>query len=267
MHFKKFVFLSILCAGLCLAFAALPSRERRELRQLAPDLCQRTQTLRESYTLLPDTDFALRVTALQGAQSGKSVYIVAGLHGDEQAAWQAGNLLKEMDLAAGQVWVLSPANPYGAAHDQRTTRSGRDANRWFGSNTDWDAAVLDRAIAADINEKQPDLILDLHEAHENARQNQDRYDALGNSLVCYSLESIGDTVLDFLQATENAPGFSAPFTLYSSPPAGSLNDYAGRVLGISTITVETWRGEELSSRVQTQLRTVAFFLRKSQLIA
>lgn len=266
MRFSKFIFTGILCAGLCLAFALLPPRERRELRQLAPELCERTKTTRETYTLLPDTDLALSVTALQGAQGGKSIYIVAGLHGDEQAGWRAGNLLKEMDLAAGQVWILSPANPYGAAHDQRTTRSGRDANRWFGSNTDWDAAILDRAIAADIKEKHPDLILDLHEAHENARQNQDRYDALGNSLVCYSLENIGDAVLDFLQETENAPGFSAPFTLYSSPPAGSLNDYAGRVLGISAITVETWRGEELSSRVQTQLCTVAFFLRKSQLI-
>lgn len=257
---KKLLSAGILCIILCAALRLFSSPERRQLQTLAPALCSRAKTTREEYTLEGGEENAPVVTVLHGKKPGKSVYVVAGLHGDESAAWQAGNLLKEADLAAGTLYILSPANEYGAENGCRTTRSGRDPNRWFGSDTHWDAALLDNAIALDLQKKQPDLILDLHEAHENALRAPDLHDALGNSIVCYSLDSIGDMVLDFLQETESSADFSAPFTLYSSPPAGSLNDYAGRVLGLSAITVETWRGDPPSERVQTQLRTVSFFL-------
>ena len=34
-----------------------------------------------------------------------------------------GNLLKQATLKAGRLCILSPANPYGAEHDRRNTRS------------------------------------------------------------------------------------------------------------------------------------------------
>lgn len=236
---------------------------RGQLRRYAPELCSAGKTAREEYELLPGTELQQTVTALHGEKPGETVYIVAGLHGDEQAAWEAGNLLKEMHISAGTVWILSPANAYGALHGQRTTRSGRDANRWFGSETNWDAAVLDNAIAQELAEKQPDLILDLHEAHENALDDRGYYDSLGNSIVCYSLENTGDMVLEFLHETQLDPRFTTPFTLFSSPPAGSLNEYSGRVLGLDAITVETWRGEALSARIQAQLAAVSCLLQQN----
>ena len=257
------VFAAACSLALSLFFVPEAGISRGQLRRYAPELCSAGKTAREEYELLPGTELQQTVTALHGEKPGKTVYIVAGLHGDEQAAWEAGNLLKEMHISAGTVWILSPANAYGALHSQRTTRSGRDANRWFGSETNWDAAVLDNAIAQELAEKQPDLILDLHEAHENALDDRGYYDSLGNSIVCYSLENTGDMVLEFLHETQLDLRFTTPFTLFSSPPAGSLNEYSGRVLGLDAITVETWRGEELSARIQAQLAAVSCLLQQN----
>ena len=43
----------------------------------------------------------LLFVVLQGKDDGPIIYIVAGVHGDEQAGWRAGNLLKEATIQAG----------------------------------------------------------------------------------------------------------------------------------------------------------------------
>ena len=224
----------------------------------------RFHTKTEEYRLLEGTQEENTVLVLRGETEGPTIYIVAGVHGDETAGWLAGNLLKQTTLKAGTLHILSPANTYGAEQDQRKTRSGRDLNRNFPGNPDgWDAERIAASIYADIRDKQPELVLDLHEAlakEDDYKALGPNYDALGNSLICQSLDGIGDLVLDALLSSEEGDLCSGALTLYGSPPAGSLNRVVTEELGIPVITVETLRTEPLTQRVQNQLELAEFVL-------
>lgn len=211
----------------------------------------------DGYPLLEGTELENTVRVLEGAKEGPVLYLVAGVHGDETAGWLAGNLLKQATLKAGRLCILSPANLYGAEHDQRNTRSDRDLNRNFpGDPQGWDAEQLAAAIFEDIRDKSPALVLDLHEA----RVRQGERDDLGNSVICHSLDGVGDLVLELLVASGEGGLCASPVTLYDSPPPGSVNRTVTTELGIPVITVETSRGEPLAQRVRNQLELVEYVL-------
>ena len=211
----------------------------------------------EEYPLLEGTELENSVTVLRGAAEGPALYVVAGVHGDETAGWLAGNLLKQAALKAGTLYILSPANPYGAEQGQRNTRSDRDLNRNFpGDPEGWDAGRMAAAVYADIRDKAPALVLDLHEA----RVHQGERDNLGNSVICQSLDGVGELVLDILLRSEAGELCASPITLYGSPPEGSVNRTVTLELGIPVITVETCRAEPLAQRVRTHLELAAFVL-------
>lgn len=225
----------------------------------------RFNTDKEEYLLLEGTKEENTVKVLRGKKDGPTLYIVAGVHGDETAGWLAGNLLKQATLQAGTLHILSPANTYGAGQDRRRTESGRDLNRNFPGKTDgWDAERIAASIYADVRDKQPELVLDLHEAvakEDDYEALGANYDALGNSLICQSLDGIGELVLDALLSSEAGELCSGVLTLYGSPPTGSLNRVLTEELGIPVITVETLRAEPLAQRVQNQLELVEFVLK------
>lgn len=211
----------------------------------------------EAYLLLEGTELENTVQVLRGQEDGPAVYLVAGVHGDERAGWLAGNLLKKAGLKAGTLYILSPANSYGAEHDQRNTQSDRDLNRNFpGDSQGWDAERTAAAIYEDIRDKAPALVLDLHEA----RVRQGERDDLGNSVICQSLDGIGDLVLELILRSGEGELCAAPITLYDSPPPGSVNRTVTLELGIPVITVETSRGEPLAQRVRSQLELVEYVL-------
>ena len=228
-----------------------------KLEDFAGCLEARFDTAAEEYPLLEGTEEENTVCVLRGAEEGPAVYLVAGVHGDEVAGWRAGNLLKGATLKAGTLYIVSPANLYGAEQDQRTTKSDRDLNRNFpGDPEGWDAQRIAWSIFSDIQDKQPDLVLDLHEA----RAVQGGRDALGNSLICQSLDGIGDLILDALLDSEAGSLCSGALTLYGSPPAGSINQTVTEQLGIPVITVETYREEPLAQRVRNQLEFTEYVL-------
>lgn len=221
-------------------------------------------TTREEYPLLEGTEEENSVCVLKGAEDGPVIYIVAGVHGDEQAGWRAGNLLKETTLKTGTLYIVSPANLYGAQQDQRRTRENRDLNRNFpGDPNGCDAERIADSIYTDVQDKDPVLVLDLHEAiakEDDYAALGANYDALGNSLICQDLEGIGDLVLEAMLASEEGELCSSKLTLYGSPPTGSVNQTITLGLGIPTITVETLRAEPLAQRVRNQLELVEFVL-------
>ena len=216
----------------------------------------------EEYKIAEGTEEENTVTVLRGAEEGPTIYIVAGVHGDEQAGWRAGNLVKNATIKAGTVYIVSPANQYGAQEDQRRTKGGWDLNRSFpGSSDGWDAERIAHSIFTDIQDKEPVIVLDLHEAiakEDDYEKLGSNYDALGNSLICQSLDGIGDLVLEALLQSEAGDLCANPLILYGSPPSGSVNETVTNRLGIPTITVETLRAEPLSQRVQNQLEIVEF---------
>lgn len=204
----------------------------------------------KAYKLLPDSELEITVYQREGRSDGPVIYIVGGTHGDETAGWQAAAALRQAEPASGTLYIAAPLNAYGAQHNQRKTQQERDINRNFpGSPDGCDAEQIAWAVYQDIQDKRPDLVLDLHEAHPDTGIR----DALGNSIICQDIQPVSDLILDMLEQIE-------PLTLYGSPPAGSLNRTVSEELSIPVITIETDRGEELGARIQKQLDVVQFVL-------
>lgn len=215
------------------------------------------ETEEDQYPLLEGTELELPVTVLAGAEEGPVLYVIGGVHGDELAGWYAGTLLKKAGLKAGTVYIAAPANRYGAEHDQRETRDGRDLNRNFpGDPEGCDAERIAYALYQDVADKAPDLLLDLHEA----RVHTDGRDNLGNSLICQDIQPIGDLVFALLEQSGQGRLGSQPLDLFGSPPQGSVNKTVTEQLGIPVITIETCRAEPLPLRVRNHLQLAGYIL-------
>lgn len=213
----------------------------------------------EEYKIAQGTEWENTVRVLRGKADGPAVYLIGGVHGDETAGWTAANRVKDWELKAGTVYVLSPANVYGAEHDQRETRSKRDLNRNFPGNPDgWDAERIAASIYADVADKRPALVLDLHETRGAT---QPERDDLSNSIILWDVAPVSDLVWGLLEDSAAGTLGDVPLTLLGSPPEGSVNRTVSENLGIPVITVETWRGEELETRVKRQLGIVDYVLR------
>ena len=229
------------------------------LNDFSDGFLRQWKTTEEDYQISEGTDCENTIVSLRGEDEGACIYIVAGLHGDETAGWIAGNLLKELTIRRGMVYILSPANRYGALNNQRETKSGFDPNRYFPGKADgMDAEAIDAAIFADIKEKAPDLVLDFHEAEASL----DGSDELGNSIICEDVSLPGDLIWDILLASEDGAFCGETLSLFGTPPKGSMNRTVTRDLGIPVITIETKREEQLVRRVSLHLRITEFILNR-----
>lgn len=212
-----------------------------------------------TYKIGEGTDIENEVTVLQGAEEGPAIYIVAGVHGDEIAGWMTGNLLKKVGIKAGTVYILSPANKWGAEADPRTryVTEDQDLNRSFPGDPNGNMAErIADSIFQDIKRVDPVFLFDLHEARSNAENR----DFLGSSLIYTDLTEMSDMYLDMLMATESGELCSERFNFYGPGPVGSINNTVTTQLGIPTITVETYRGYELERRIGDQLDIVEYVL-------
>ena len=202
---------------------------------------------------------------LPGEEEGPTIYIVAGVHGDEIAGWMTGNLVKKIGIRAGTVHILSPANRWGAEADPRVryVTEQEDLNRSFPGDPEGNMAqrVAD-SIYQDIQRVDPVFLFDLHEARANAENK----DFLGSSLIYTDLSEMSDMYLEMLMATESGELCSERFNFYGPGPIGSINNTVTTQLGIPTITVETYRGYELERRIGDQLDIVEYVLRYYGLI-
>lgn len=213
---------------------------------------------RTETALLTGTPYETTLTVIEGAAAGPTVFVVAGIHGDETAGYSAGNLLKDVSIAAGRLCVISPANANGVANNSRYVADRLDLNRSFPGRPNGNAAerVAD-AIYRQVQEAQPDLLLDLHEARMVM---SDKSDYLGSSLIYSDLADMDELFFDLLFATQTGEICSEPFAWYAPGPAGSVNRTVTGQLGIPAITVETFRGYPLERRIADQLAVVQYVL-------
>lgn len=211
-----------------------------------------------TYKLLPGDEYENEVTVIKGAEVGPTIYVIAGIHGDEEAAWQTGKLLKKIGIKAGTLYVLAPANRWGAAKLPKSRFiDGKDGNRAFpGDPNGTNAQRVANAIFTDVKAKSPDFVFDLHEAVviEEGR------DYLGSSLIFTDMDLFGDLYTDLYFATENGEICSMPFDCYSPGPKGSINNTISTKLKIPTLTVETYRGYEMETRISDQLDIVQYVM-------
>lgn len=118
-------------------------------------------------TDLDGSAISVRVHALRGTRSGRTLVIVGGQHGDE---WKNVDLLRQavemLDPArlSGTVLVVPVANPIAFGTGQRIVQpasDGPDLNRvWPGTHT-WLAESLARVIDRDVL-VHADAVLDCH---------------------------------------------------------------------------------------------------------
>jgi hypothetical protein len=151
----------------------------------------------------------------------------------------------------GTLYIIAPVNTYGAREHVRFICSENiDLNRSFPGDPNGNTAEkVAAALMADIEEKQPEMVFDLHEA----RSTGERGDFLGSSLIYTTLDGISDMFMDMLFATQIGDLCSEAFSYNSPGPNGSINSTVANTLGIPVITVETFRGYELSRRMGDHL--------------
>ena len=211
-----------------------------------------------TYRLLEGTELELEVAVLTTEIPGPTLFVVAGIHGDEIAGWMAAQrLLEESKPTRGTLYVLSPANRPGASAQERYCYDDEDLNRLFPGNANGTRSqrVAD-AIYRDVRDKNSDLVLDLHEAIVQ-RPNRD---FLGNSFIYTSLEGMEDLFFELLLATESGEICSQPFHYFAPGVAGSINNAVSTGLKIPIITVETFRKDDLEVRIQNHLDVVHFIM-------
>lgn len=66
---------------------------------------------RESYQLTPGTETETTVVRITGQEPGPTVYIAAGIHGDERAAWFAGLMLQRSPSGPARCMSFLPQMP------------------------------------------------------------------------------------------------------------------------------------------------------------
>lgn len=210
-----------------------------------------------SYTIAQGTAAETTVWHIHSENEGPTIYISGGIHGDERAAWYAGVLMKDCTISCGDLYVLSQANIIGANKVSRRVSGTDDPNRFFpGDPNGTLTQVLDYAIFSDIQDKNPDLVLDLHEAIVVSKSRE----FLGSTYIFTTLEDIDMLIFDLLAATEDGDICHNAFSATGPGPEGSLNSTVSNVLGVPVITVETFRGFDIYRRVYDQLDTIQFIL-------
>ncbi len=209
--------------------------------------------------LAEGTPAEARLTILEGERPGPALFVVGGVHGDETAGWTAADrLAKEARILSGALYIVSPANAWGAARNNRLTAENRDLNRLFPGRLDGDASEqLAAELFAEIEQAAPEVVFDLHESLPK-RANRDD---LGSSIIFDSIDGIEDLVLGMLLETQSGSLCSGPFTCYTGAPIGSINRVVNDALGLRVLTVETFRGDDLEKRVQDHLDLIHYTLR------
>gem|GEM_PF-4291929 len=132
----------------------------------------------------------------ESRDSGPTVWIAGGVHGNEPAGYEAAGEVKNWRPDRGTLVVLPEANTVGIEKNQRNSEFG-DLNRTFPDEPGGAATnELAAAIWEEIMNYRPDFLLDLHEGVDYARSSS----SVGQSVIYFA---------DYLPAGSNLGEFAA----------------------------------------------------------
>jgi len=211
-----------------------------------------------STILMAGTAMETEIHISDSGKAGPTAVIIGGIHGDETAGVLAAEAIAKLAPVCGRIIVVPRANRPACDSGVRTEYYMDDLNRCFPGASDkgpagYAAASLTEAVKA----YEPSIVIDLHESRYKYGEGEG---SLGQSLVISEQGDSASIVLDIIDLLNTKTEAENQFTFTSGAPAGSLNNEISKLLDIPAVTVETWSGRELETRVKDHINAVSVIL-------
>ncbi len=221
-----------------------------------------TATISEAETvqeraIMAGTPHETKLYIKQGGNTGGTVFVIGGCHGDETAGYLAADKMKKWQVTAGTLWLIP------RAHVTAITRGVRaypgNMNRMFPGRPDGDvmerlAYETWRAIAT----AHPDLLLTLHESVGFHREDPARF---GQTLT-FDFPELVPVFRPFIDAVNSTISDKRNwFSAFVYPVETCPTYCAYKMLGIPATSIETCRKLGLGTRICHQLLMTRVLLR------
>ncbi len=183
---------------------------------------------------------------IDSQRPGPTVYIIAGIHGNEISGVLASSHLESLKIKKGRLVILPEANKRALEDEKRTIPSLGDLNRAFpGVKKGRDVAELAFAISRHIDIMKPDIILDLHESKHH---NTNEVYALGHSIIFADFEAV--TIVEDIIKIMNKK-IKDPYVYFLEEKEGTFNwEMTNR--DYTVLTFEGTVGESIDNRIKEQ---------------
>jgi len=212
------------------------------------------------FTLCEGEKTSTEGLVIKSVIKGPTVYVIAGIHGNEPAGIEALKRLQDIKLKKGTLVILAKANQLAVTDEVRTLPSLGDLNRAFpGREKGMAVEELAYEIHESIRFYKPEIVLDLHESKNY--KSGDVY-AIGHSIIYihFSLIEMVEELLLFLNDEEDEP-----YVYFYDEKEGTLNTTLSQE-DIPIITFETDVEKSFEDRVSDQLKVIYYILDAYELI-
>ncbi len=216
---------------------------------------------RDSFTIRSGTDQATKVFVTTASQSGPTVMVTGGMHGNEEGGYTAAGKIAKWDIARGRLVVIPRANAAADRQDSRVASGGVDLNRQFPTGSEPNTKLA-RAIWSVVEKYNPDIVIDLHESH--GVFDGDMVGGVGQAIFRSwdqkALDKANATVSyvnDHYVSRDGYDFVGDPFSSTSNNPTGLFSHKAARDTDAIAFLVETTsKDTPLDKRVQWHTKIV-----------
>ncbi len=191
---------------------------------------------------------------------GPIVLITAGIHGNEQAAAEAGEQIRHWPVRRGKLIVVPRCNAPGIAANDRylpgEDKATRDPNRNFPKTGAADAAKteLSKALWAFAKHCKPDWHVDLHEGY-GFRAGGSK--SVGSSIIHFRKSKAAPIVAKMLRAVNATVSEAGRKFVPLAPPAdGSFARATAQRLGAQSMIIETTTDEVVEGKRKPRTRAI-----------
>lgn len=207
----------------------------------------------------------------ESGAAGPTVFVVAGIHGNEPAGSYAAEQIRRWPIARGKLVVVPRANVRALEAGTRLTPGATNAanlNRAFPPgrpDSGEPADPLASALWSFLLKLKPDWLLDLH---EGARFRAQTTNSVGNSVIVSSSPAALQTAQIILNAlNETVTTTNQRFVLLRQPIRGSLVRAAADHLGVRSFILETTlQSGSLAQRARQHRVAVLALLRHLEMV-
>ncbi|MEW4486920.1 BPL-N domain-containing protein [Thalassoglobus sp. JC818] len=213
--------------------------------------------LRRSSGMLGEgTSWATPWYAIDSDDTGPTVLITGGMHGNEPAGSEAAKQIRHWSIARGKLVVIPSVNRLGLKAEmrwfpeQRNDRSQRDLNRNFPKLTNLHPRTpLCETVWEFVESVEPDFVFDLHEGFDFHVSNSK---SVGSSVIFSRSDEqhqLAEKMLDAVNQTVDDDGHLFVALSRSGAAQGSLVRACADVLGVRSFILETtFKEQPLSFR-------------------